>query len=84
MHRWGLDKILFPEIVNRGSRLIKYAKQEGQLRLQADPNRKDIFWYLTNAKEKDGSPSYTDPAEIFSEARTLIIGGMSQLDLLHS
>lgn len=76
LNRWGLDKILFPEIVQRGSRLIKYAKQQAQIRLKADKSRKDFFWYLTNAKEKDGSPSYTDSREIFAEARTLIIGGI--------
>ena len=58
--------------------MIKYAKQQAQLRLQADPERKDFFWFLSNAKEKDGSPSYTDSREVFSEARTLIIGGMSR------
>jgi hypothetical protein len=70
-----LDKILFPDIVKRGSQLIKYAKQQAELRLRADQTRKDFFWYLSNAKEKDGRPSYSDPREIFSEARTLIIGG---------
>lgn len=75
MNNWGLDKILFPEIVKRGSKLLKYAKQQAEMRLSADPDRKDFFWYLSNSKEKDGSPSYTNQKEIFSEARTLIIGG---------
>ncbi|OAP54848.1 hypothetical protein AYL99_11296 [Fonsecaea erecta] len=75
VNRWGLDKIFFPDIVKRGSELIKYAKKQAEDRLKADPNRRDFFWYLSNAKEKDGRQSYSDPREIFSEARTLIIGG---------
>jgi hypothetical protein len=77
MNKWGLDKLLFRDIVSRGSQLMKYAKQQAQIRLEADPNRKDFFWYITNSKEKDGNPSYTNPRDIFSEARTLIIGGKS-------
>lgn len=80
MNKWGLDKILFRGIVNRAGQLLKYAKQQAQIRLQADPNRKDFFWYLSNAKEKDGRPSYTNSRDIFAEARTLIVGGLSFLN----
>ncbi|KAH8812524.1 cytochrome P450 [Xylogone sp. PMI_703] len=75
LNYWGLDKVLFRAIVRRGSQLIKYAKQQSELRLEADPNRKDFFWHLSNATERDGTKSYTDRNEVFSEARTLIIGG---------
>ncbi|KAJ9611126.1 hypothetical protein H2200_004309 [Cladophialophora chaetospira] len=76
MHRWHLDIVLFPRIVLKAIKLLKYAAQESKLRMQADANRKDFFWYLSNAKEKDGrTPSYTDESEIFSECRALLIGG---------
>jgi hypothetical protein len=46
------------------------------MRLRADPSQPDFFSYIENAKEADGSIAYDDPKEVFSEARTLIIGGM--------
>ncbi|KAF2095118.1 benzoate 4-monooxygenase cytochrome-like protein P450 [Rhizodiscina lignyota] len=75
MHKWGLDKLLFPGIVQRGSQLLIYARKQAQMRKAADPSRKDFFWYIDNAKEKNGAPAYDNPREVFSEARTLIIGG---------
>jgi cytochrome P450 len=76
MHRWHLDILLFPRIVLKAIKLLKYAAQESKLRMGADANRKDFFWYLSNAKEKDGrTPSYTDESEVFSECRALLIGG---------
>ena len=79
MHKWRLDRLLFPGIVRRGNELLKYAKRQTQLRQQADQGRKDFFWYIANAKNKDGSPAYEDPREVWSEARTLMIGGMLTL-----
>lgn len=76
MHKWRLDRLLFPGIVHRGSQLIVYARQQVQMRLQADSSRADFFSYIENAKEDDGSPAYNDPKDVFSEARTLIIGGL--------
>ena len=84
MHKWALDRLLFPNIVKRGSQLIVYARQQAQMRMQADPSRKDFFSYIENAKESDGSPAYDNPKEVFSEARTLIIGGLFDMLLMAS
>ncbi len=77
MHRWKLDRLLFRNLVHRGSQLLLYARQQAQMRIEADQSRKDFFWYVANGENKDGSKAYDDPREVFSEARTLIIGGMS-------
>jgi hypothetical protein len=84
MHKWRLDWLLFPGIVRRGSQLILYAKQQVQMRLQADSSRSDFFSHIENAKKEDGSPAYDNPKEVFSEARTLIIGGLSAVLMLTS
>jgi hypothetical protein len=84
MYKWRLDRLLFPGIVRRGSLLILYARQQVQMRLQADSSRPDFFSYIENAKKEDGSPAYDNPKEVFSEARTLIIGGLSAVLMLTS
>ena len=40
-----------------------------------EDDRKDFLYYLKNAKEGDGKPSYPDLQDVSGEARTLIIGG---------
>jgi hypothetical protein len=82
MHKWGIDRILFPNIVRQASKLIVYAAQQVEQRMQADPNRKDFFWYIANGKDKNGDLAYKDQREIFAEARALIIGGMFWRDEL--
>jgi hypothetical protein len=76
MHKWGIDQLLFTNIVQQASKLIIYAEQQSVQRMQADPNRKDFFWYIENAKDQNGASAY-DQREVFSEARQLIIGGKS-------
>jgi cytochrome P450 len=64
---------------------MPYAKKQAELREQADPNRKDFFSYIANAKDKDGIPAYRNPREVFSEARVLIVGGAYYLqNQIHS
>lgn len=73
--RWGLSRILFPDIVRRASGLMPYAKKKSEMRDQADPDRQNMYSYIANAKGDDGDPAYKDVKEVFSEARGLIVGG---------
>ena len=77
MHRWRLDRLLFPKVVQRASQLLEYAKKQVKMRMEADPSKGDFFSHIQNAKEDDGSPFYKTERQVFSEARALIIGGMS-------
>jgi hypothetical protein len=53
-----------------------FAQSQAQQRSKINEEKMDFLYYLLQAKNKDGSPAYSDPKDIAAESRQLIVAGM--------
>jgi cytochrome P450 len=77
LHRWHLDRFLFPHIAAGRARYMAYSKAQAVERTQmsADKSdRKDFFYYLLKAKDPETGLGFS-MQELWGESNLLIIAG---------
>ena len=55
---------------------MSFAKKQAAERAKAASDKKDFLYHLLAAKNSDGTPAYSDPRDIASESRQLIVAGL--------
>lgn len=76
IHRLGLDKILFPNLVRDRNEFMNFSKAQALQRTKqgTDTDRKDFFSYLLHAKDPLTGQGFSTP-ELWAESNLLIIAG---------
>jgi cytochrome P450 len=80
--RIGLDNLLFPSVFTQRAQFGSFVLQAMNERVEKSrldktsghTERKDLFYWLTVAKDSDGNPGYSKP-EMLLEARLLMTAG---------
>lgn len=77
IHRLGLDKILFPDLVRDRNKFMNFSKAQALQRTKQgadDMNRKDFFSHLLHAKDPVTGLGFST-SELWAESNLLIIAG---------
>jgi len=76
IHKYHLDKILFPKIAADRAKYMQYSKSllTERTSLGTSMDRKDFFYYLLNAKDPETGQGFAN-AELWGESNLLIIAG---------
>ena len=76
LKKFGLDQLLFPDLLAPRMKFMKYSRTrlEKRLQLGTDTDRRDFFYYLLKAKDPETNLGFSKQ-ELWGESNVLLIAG---------